>query len=190
MNIELCKFSTVISGYAFRGAIESDSKGNVLVVQAKNISASDPIVDIYPLTRAMFDVSGYAGYLQKNDVLIVARGMKSGAFRATVFFTDEMNVIASSSVYIIRIKDKNILSEYVAYYLNSTNGQDALADVISGSYIGALPRKELEGMAIPLPSLQKQQAIVNVHKNILAQQKILDRRRQINSNITNAIFKV
>jgi restriction endonuclease S subunit len=118
----------------------------------------------------------------------VARGMKSGAFRSTTFIADESNVIPSSSVHIIRVTSKNILPEYLSHYLNSKEGQGALSQIISGSYIGALPRKELENIDIPIPSLQKQDVLINLFRNLREQQKIIDRKKEIKQNITNAIF--
>jgi restriction endonuclease S subunit len=188
MNKKLSGIADVIAGYAFRGAIEPDPNGNVFVAQAKDIVMGEPF-DVNVLTRIKFNVINYPSYLKKNDVLIISRGMKAGAFKAAIFCSDATNVIVSSSVNIIRVKDQNILPEYVMCYLNSNDGQEALSEFISGSYIGALSRKNLEEIKIPIPPVQKQKMIFDLHKNIAQQQKVLERKARINRNISNLIFE-
>lgn len=179
----------VIAGYTFKKAIESDNNGNVFVFQAKDLIQGEPLVNINTLTKVSLDIPEHLAYLQKYDILLIARGMKSGAFRSTVFLSDEPNVIASSSVHIIRVKNKEMLPEYISHYLNSKEGQDSLSQIVSGSYIGAIPRGELERIQIPIPLLQKQKAIIDLFQNMRAQQKILFRKNELKQNIINATFK-
>lgn len=178
----------VIAGYTFKKAIESDNSGNIFVFQAKDLIQGEPLINVNTLTKAFLGIPEHAAYLQGNDILLVARGMKSGAFRSTVFMSEESNVIASSSVHIIRIKSEDVLPEYISHYLNSKEGQDSLSQIVSGSYIGAIPRGELERIKIPIPTLQKQKAIVDLHQNMRSQQKILIRRNELKQNIINATF--
>jgi restriction endonuclease S subunit len=187
--MQINNIAEVISGYTFRVAIKPEKGGNVFVFQARDIVQNVPFSDIYTLTRISHETLGYAGYLKKNDVLLIARGMKSGAFRSTIFVSNEPNVIASSSVHVIRITTPDALPEYVSHYLNSKVGQDSLSGIVSGSYIGALPRRALEKIKIPIPSLQKQETIVNLHRNIQEQQRVLGRKNEINQNILNATFR-
>lgn len=179
----------VIAGYTFRGAIKPDSAGSVFVFQAKDLVQGEQLVNVSVLTKVSRNIAEHLAYLQKNDILLIARGMKSGAFRSTVFMSDEPNVIASSSIHIIRIKAQDVLPEYVSHYLNSKEGQDSLSQIVSGSYIGAIPRGELEKIKIPIPPLQKQKALVDLFQNMRAQQKILARRNELKQNIINATFR-
>jgi restriction endonuclease S subunit len=189
MWMKLHEASTIITGYTFRGAIKPDTSGDLFVFQAKDLVQGSPFEDAETLTKISRDTLGYSGRLQKNDVLLVARGMKSGAFRSTTFIANESNVIPSSSVHVIRVTSKEVLPEYLSHYLNSTEGQESLTHIISGSYIGALPRKELEKIDIPIPPLRKQEALINLFINIREQQKIIDREKEIKQNIINATFK-
>lgn len=189
MHTKLHHVSEVIAGYTFRGAVKPDITGNLFVFQAKDLVQGLPFENTETLTKISHDTPGYSGRLQKNDVLLVARGMRSGAFRSTIFIADESNVIPSSSVHVIRVTSKDVLPEYLSHYLNSKEGQDALSQIISGSYIGALPRKGLEKIDIPIPSLRKQEALINLFRNIREQQKIIDREKKIKQNIINATFK-
>lgn len=188
MHMKLHDIATIIAGYTFRGAIMPDKNGGLLVFQAKDLVRGAFVTDVSMLTPIAFDPTGYAGHLKKDDVLVIARGMKTGAFRSTVFKSDASNVIASSSVHIIRITTPDVLPEYVSHYLNSKNGQDFLSEIVTGSYIGALPRRLLEQLKIPVPDLRKQRAIVDLYHNMQMQQKILVRKNELKQQILDATF--
>ena len=189
MEIQLQEIAIISLGYAFRTAIVPDEEGELCVLQAKDLVRGALYIGTEGLVQISANLSGYVGYLKKNDVLLVARGLKAGAFRAAVFNGDEQNVIASASVLIIRITAPEVLPEYLVHYLNSTHGQSALTEVVTGSYIGALPRNSLEKIKVPIPTIQKQKAIVDLHRNIQEQQRILDRTNEIKQGIINATFK-
>ncbi len=182
-------FGQVMAGYAFRGAIKPDINGHIFVFQAKDLIQGEPVANTTALTKISDEVPSYGGHLRRNDVVLVARGMKAGAFRSTVFTASDDNVIASSSVHVIRIIGQNILPEFLSLYLNSKEGQDALTNIVTGSYIGAIPRRELEKIKIPIPPLQKQEALIHLFRNMREQKKILDRKSEITQNIINATFK-
>ncbi len=189
MYKELHEIATVIAGYTFRGAITPDANGDLYVFQAKDLVRNETVQDVNALTKISSNIPGYAGHLERNDVLLVARGMKAGAFRATVFEAEDKNVIASSSIHVIRVTKEGVLPEYVSHYLNSRQGQEALAEIVTGSYIGALPRKALEKLKIPIPHFKKQQMLIDLYQNIREQQKIISQQNEIKQRIVSETLK-
>lgn len=187
--MKLGDIANIIPGYAFRGAIIPVESGDFFVFQAKDLVRGVSFTDVSTLTQIPFEITGHIGYLKNNDVLLVARGMKAGTFRSTTFKADEQNVLASSSVHIIRITSPEVIPEYLSHYLNSKKGQDDLSQIVTGSYIGAIPRRSLEQIRIPIPDLHKQKAIVDLYKNIQAQQKLLDRKKELKQQIIETTFK-
>lgn len=181
-------FSTILPGFAFRGAVEADRNGDTYLVQAKDLIRGIPLEESNTLVKISHTAPGNSGRLQKNDVLLVSRGLKAGSFRSTVFVSDASNVIASSSVHIIRVTDQNVTPKYVSAYLNSKAGQIKLSEIIHGSYIGALPRNKLEKIDVPIPSLQEQAAIVALITNLREQEELIDRKRKIQQGIVSAVF--
>ena len=179
----------VKAGYAFRGAIESDTHGDMFVFQAKDLTQGQFVSPLDILTQISKNTVRNPHVLQRNDILIIARGMKSGSFRAAVFASDAKNVIASSSLHIIRLRDSTVSPEYLSLYLNSKEGQDALSQVVSGSYIGLLPRAALENIRIPIPPREKQDLVVQLYRNAEEQKKILNRRNELNEHIIHAVFE-
>lgn len=195
MYMKISNFAEVINGYTFRGAIEPLKNGDISVLQAKDIVSGQNVTDIDKLTPIAFTGTRTASFLQKDDVLIVSRGMGIGSFRSAVFSLDTTNIIASSSLLIIRIKNKEILPEYVSLYFNSPDGQNKILETVAGSYIRAISRQKLkEEIEIPIPPLEKQESLIKLNQNIKQQEKIYERKKQlkqeiINATITNLIKK-
>lgn len=188
--MKLKDLAKVMPGYAFRGAIEADFQGDTLVLQARDISRDGFLAEVSHLTPISRKQTGRAEVLCKNDVLLVSRGLKSGSFRATLFMSDASNVIASSSVHILRVKTEKMLPEYLVYYLNSKGGQDALSQIVSGSYIGVLSRGRLsEELDIPLPSLRQQKLLIDLVSNIRRQEEVLERQKVLRQGIVDEVFK-
>jgi restriction endonuclease S subunit len=187
VHIKISQLADVINGYTFRGAINKVKDGDVFVLQAKDIIQGQDIQDTKNLTPIDFTGTRTASFLKKNDVLVVSRGTGIGSFRSTVFNLENTNIIASSSVLIIRIKNKEILPEYLSIYINSQEGQNKILETVVGSYIQAISRKKFdEEMKIPIPTLQKQKALIELNKNIKQQEKIYDRKKQLKQQIISA----
>ncbi len=182
------EIAEVIPGYAFRGAVEESAHGGIYLFQAKNLLQGEPVSEVDTLTRIEGSSVERPMWLKKNDVLLVARGMGVGSFRSTVFISDADNVMASSSVHIIRITNSAVSPFFLSHYLNSRVGQNALLQIMSGSYIGALSRKGLEVIEIPIPPLDRQNLIVSLHDNLRRQQRILANKSSVVDNIINATF--
>lgn len=186
---KLREIAGITSGYTFRGSVENDPKGQIFVLQAKNISANQDLV----ATTDLITVSGKSlrnpYFLERNDVLVVSRGSGAGSFRSAVFASDESNVMPSSSVHVIRIKDVTILPKYVSFYFNSAEGQKALAQIVTGaSYIQSILVKNLADFPIPIPPIHTQKSIIALHENIIDQERIFKRKQEIQKNIINATF--
>lgn len=195
MYMKISNFSEVINGYTFRGAIETTKNGDIFVLQAKDIVLGQNITSIDKLTPIAFTGTRTASFLQKNDVLIVSRGMGVGSFRSAIFSLDTSNIIASSSLLILRINKKEVLPEYISLYFNSVEGQNKILETVAGSYIRAISRKKFEEeIKIPIPPLEVQHSLIELNQNIKQQEKIYDRKKQlkqeiINATITNLIKK-
>ena len=189
MQTEISDFIEVISGYTFRGAIKTNENGDIFVLQAKDIVHGKNIKDTENLTPISFLGTRTASFLQKGDVIIVSRGTGVGSFRSVIFNSNNTNVIASSSLLILRIKKKEILSEYLSIYLNGIDGQNKILQSVTGAYIQSVSRKKFEEIEIPIPPLQKQQSLIALHENIKAQEKILQKKNHLKQNIINAIIR-
>jgi restriction endonuclease S subunit len=189
MQTKLSKIADITSGYTFRGSLENLEGGDVFVLQAKNVIANSDLTNTTDLTSTSSESIRKPFFLQYNDILIVSRGSGLGSFRSTVFTSSQKNVIASSSVHIIRINDVTVLPKYISLWLNSSEGQKLLLQIVTGgSYIQSILLKNLAELEIPIPPIHTQKSIVALEENIKQQQKILDRKKEIKENIINATF--
>ena len=177
-NKNIKDIASVIAGYTFRTALKSHKNGLMAVVQAKDISD-----DLYIIKDGLIkiDLQKYQtmAMIEKNDIVISSRG----SFRASIIKDDTANMIASSSVYVLRIEDKNILPEYLAIYLNTVEGQKKIKEKMTGSVIKTILRKDLENIKIPIPAKEIQNIIISIYKNNQAQQKLLNRKKLLINQI-------
>jgi len=190
MHKKIQEVAQVISGYTFRGAIEKALKGSVSVLQATNIKSGIDISDTSVLISLSEEPGRTLSYLEKNDIVLVSRGSGQGSFRSCLFVSEERNVIASSSVFIIRVKDVTVLPKYLSLYLNSDDGQKEILQIVTGgSYLQSLLRRSLEDLKVPIPPIGIQKSIIALNENIQEQEKIVKRKSIIKQNIINSTFK-
>lgn len=189
MQKKMQEIASVLSGYSFRGSVEAEPTGDLFVVQAKNLIANKNIIDITNLTPILSQGIRNPNFLQHNDVLLVSRSSGFGTIRSSIFASDEKNIIVSSSLIIIRVKDITVLPKYISLYLNSLEGQKSLMQIVTGSsYIQSILVKNLQELIIPVPPMHTQKSIIALQENISEQEKLLERKNEIQQNIVNASF--
>lgn len=185
--MKLYEIAAINPGYTFRGAITTDSKGSVRLLQPKNIVQGEPITDIEDLIT-IAPPPNYNSYLRKNDIVLIARGAKGSVFRATLFMHDAPNIIVPASLHSIRVTDERCIPEFLMWYLNSMEGQAQIADRVSGSYIAALAGKKLGTIPIPLPPREMQQHCIDLANNLRRQHEITQKQHEIKQQILNTVF--
>jgi len=187
MKTKLSGIADIKTGYNFRTSLHNNPKGNIFVLQAKNIETDQEISDLSSFTK-IADDNIKSPTLQYDDIVLVARGAGIQSFRSTVIKSRE-NIIPSSSVHSIRIISDIIIPEYLSLYLNSEAGQKKIIDIASGgSYIKNISRKDLMELEIYTPSLETQKTIINLHENIEKQKAILRKKQEINEKILDYVF--
>ena len=186
INKRLKEITKIITGYTFRTALKSIDEGGNLVVQAKDIS-DDLYINDDKFIKTSHQLLKSNALIKNNDILFSVRGK----FRASVYNGNKNNIIASSSVYILRLIDDKVKSEYLTIYLNSKISQREINKILTGGAIKTILRKDLEGLSIKIPSTKEQQDIINLYKNnVLIQEKLKKKKEIINNVIEIAISKI
>lgn len=184
-SYKLSEITEISTGYTFRSAIKPSIHGNFGVIQAKDVT-NDLEITRDNLIKTNLDNVSLNAIVKNNDVILTSRGR----FKAAVVNSHEP-MIASSSVFIIRVKIQEIDPRYLAIYLNSFQGQVQISKLISGSYIKSIPKFNLSNLNIPAPSVLEQKNIIKLFQNINHQQKLLKRKIEIISNISqNSLIKI
>lgn len=129
--------------------------------------------------------------LTESDLLLAAKGGKNFC---TIAPTQLGPCVASPSFLIIRIDDATrVLPEYVCGFLNLPSTRQLLTAQAQGSAITSLSKADLEEFELPLPSLERQRAIIALIRLQRREQAlykaIAERRRQITDYKLTKIYK-
>ena len=175
---DLKDIAEVIAGYSFRTALRSKENASLFVLQAKNI-LDNSTVDEENLDGIDFENYRSKAIVKKGDVVISSRG----SFRTGLVSLEAKNIIAASSVYILRLKKETVLPEYLAIYLNSSEGQKQLIESATGAAIKTIRRSDLENISVVVPSIETQEKIIRLYHTSKKLQKALIIKMQLISNI-------
>lgn len=178
---DLKDIAEVIAGYSFRTALRGKENASLFVLQAKNILHGG-IVDENNLDGIDFENYRSKAIVKKSDVVVSSRG----SFCAGFVNLDAKNILATSSVYILRPKKEIVLPEYLAIYLNSSDGQKQLIESATGAIIKAIRKNDLKNISITVPSVEKQEKIIQLYhtnKNLL---KVLAKKMALINSVSEA----
>jgi restriction endonuclease S subunit len=157
MKIKLQNIANIISGinHDYRKRIPPGEK--IAYLQAKDFNEKGIIKD------NIIKISGNSIYdkllIKNKDVLFVAKGTR----KYSVIYKGEVgHAVAASTFFIIRITDKNILPEYISWYLNQKPAQDYIKQQSAGTNTPLISKKQLSEMEIPVPSFVMQLKVMDI----------------------------
>lgn len=149
----------------FRGKAvnKKDPAGNIGVVNISNIGDYD--IDYEGLDHLQEEERKVANYLlQEGDVLLPARGT---VIRTAVFHEQTYPCIASSNVIVIRPDQRNLNGYYLKVFLDSPIGNKMISGAQQGMTVMNISYKDLNVLEVPLPNMEKQQAVVKEYQDEL-----------------------
>jgi len=172
MKTRLIDLADLRIGYQSRGRIESDPASLYRIIQLRDVKEAvdwDTVIPFKPDRKPDRHLVG------DGDVLVSARG--DGHFGAALSGVPA-NTVASSNFYILRINRKDVLPEYVGWYLNQPAAQEYLRSRSQGTYISLITKADIGELEVPIPPLAVQQQVVRVATLRRAEQDLL---RQLES---------
>ena len=127
--------------------------GDVSYLQIKDLFSESPEktaskVSLFPKNERYL--------LKKGDLLFAGKGT---TYLCKVFDFD-IPAIASTTLYIIRLTSKDILPDYLCWYLNQPNVIAKMKAQQVGTGTPLLHKQAVEDIEIPIPDLETQQRIV------------------------------
>lgn len=162
--------------------------GELVYLQSKHFDDYGQLhVDLYPDLIA--EGISEKHLLKEGDVLFAAKGTKNFA---AVFENFNEPSVASTTFFVIRMTDKNVLPHYFAWFLNSHSIQALLKAQAIGTSIPSISKQVLENLEIAIPNIQTQKAILEItrlrtkEKSLKQKIEIL-RELQIQQQIFNAL---
>lgn len=127
--------------------------------------------------------------LSPGDVLFAAKGTKNFA---AIYEESNPPAVASTSFFVMRLTNNNVLPEFLAWFLNQPQTQILLKGKAKGTSIPSITKSVLENLEMVIPPIEKQKLIGHLAKLALQEAKlrerILQQRKQlIEQQIINAI---
>jgi len=162
--------------------------GEIVYLQAKHFDENGELIEtLYPDLNSDNRIEKHL--LQKGDVLFAAKGTKNFA---AWYDDDSIPAVASTSFFVIRLHEKNVLPGYLTWFLNHPRTQLLLKTHARGTSIASISKAVLSDLEIPIPDIQKQKIILkifklrNKEKNLKQQIETL-REKEIQHLLINAI---
>ncbi|MEQ9277942.1 MAG: restriction endonuclease subunit S [Balneola sp.] len=179
-----------IAEISFGSVTKTSSKGRVPCLQVVNIT-TDGNLDFDKTYYAEGKAENAVSLLPLSSIVLPAKGQK---FSSAIISIEQSNTFeASSSLFVIRIKSRSVVPEYLHWYLNRSKIKWRLESVAVGSNISSLSIKELRSLRIEVPELEVQKKIVELkkmqEKELLLIQKLGQKRKKLIEAITKELIQ-
>ncbi len=164
------------------------AEGDIVYLQAKHFDENGNLrSSLHPDIKADYITDKHL--LKTGDILFAAKGTKNFA---AVFENHNEPAVASTSFFVIRLTQKNILPKFLVWYLNHPFTQKLLKGQAIGTSIVSISKAVLEEMEVPVPDIKTQKAVLHIvqlrsEEKKLKQQIETLREKQIQQQIINVI---
>lgn len=168
--------------------LKPQSEGEILYLQVKHFDNDFRLFHSVHADLKEYSVN-QRHILTPGDILFAAKGSNNFA---AVYQNGYPRAVASTSFFVVKINDVNIIPEYIAWFINVPNTMEWLKSFARGTSIPSISKSVLEDLEISLPELKVQKAILQIdelrlkEKNIINEIGIL-REQLIQQQIFNAL---
>ncbi len=151
--MELERLAEIQMGYPFRSRLEHDPRGNVAVIQMKDIDDANTL-HVDDATRVALPKGKTRHLLRPGDLLFRSRGRSNGAARVPGGIGTA--VLAAP---MLLIRPHGVQPEYLCWYINAPTTQAQLAALAEGTSVRMISAEALKVLTVPLPSMAAQHRI-------------------------------
>lgn len=188
----LKQIAVINAGYPFRGRIPEQADSSVLAVQMRDVSMVDGI-SWSECVPAKLTGKRKPDYLAVGDILIAARGSNNYAVQVDDALVESgKQAVAAPHFFVVSLKDKNILPEFLTWLLNQAPAQRHFEQSAEGTLTKSIRRSVLEDAPIIVPSLAKQRMIVAMANTLREEQKLMQQLinngERMMSGIANELY--
>lgn len=187
--MKLKQIATINAGYPFRGKIPEVPGSAVVAVQMKDVSLTEGIRWSDCLETELTG-KREPDYLTTGDILVAARGNHNYAVQVDqALATIGKQAVAAPHFFVISLKKKDILPEFLVWLLNQTPAQRYFEQNAEGSLTKSIRRSVLEDAPVVVPPLAKQRAIISMAATLRDEHKLIQKLVSNGERMMSAIAK-
>jgi len=152
---EVCNFQ---NGYSFKSTdYETKNETNIGILQIKSIQ--NGFIDENKITEYIEENKKYKLFeIQKGDILIALSGATTGKIG---IYNLENKSYLNQRVGKINVKSGIIIQKYIYYWYVCCNIDEKILNLAQGTAQPNVSTNDISNIKIPIPSLERQQEIVN-----------------------------
>lgn len=168
--VRLKEVVTVQTGYSFRSRLDTSEKGNVAVIQMKDLRDNNT-VDCKNLVRIDMDRVKEHHFARKGDLVFRSRGLVT---TSAVLLEDPGRAVVAAPLLRIRINDYDrVLPEYLNWYIGQREVQSFLDSRAKGTFQKMIGKEAIEDLEVFVPDMARQKCIVELAKLSCHEQALL-----------------
>lgn len=137
--------------------LQTEPYGDISYLQIKDLLSESPEKTA---SKVALSPKNERYLLAKGDLLFAGKGT---TYLCKVFDLD-IPAIASTTLYIIHLTSKDILPDYLCWYLNQPSVMAMIKTQQVGTGTPLIHKQVIEDFEIPIPDLETQQRIVELAK--------------------------
>lgn len=156
MKRQLSDIASVQSGIYTKPTLS----GTVKYLQIRHFDRNYRFDDTVKSNIALPDGKIERHLLKEGDILLAVKGYHQFAVR----YNDSIGRAVASTVFlVIRPKAKEVLHEYLVWFLNHPRTQSILAGCSKGSNLPSIAKSDVEKVEVPIPSIEIQKTVLEIH---------------------------
>lgn len=160
--VRLKEVVTVQTGYSFRSRLDTSERGNVAVIQMKDLRDDNNTVDCKDLVRIDMDRVKEHHLARKGDLVFRSRGLVT---TSAVLLEDPGRAVVAAPLLRIRINDYDrVLPEYLNWYIGQREVQLFLDSRAKGTFQKMIGKEAIEDLEVFVPDMARQKCIVELAK--------------------------
>jgi len=144
----------------------------IRVIQMKDVSSENTIL-WEGLLETELAGTKKPDWINQGDILFAARGSRNYAVLANIEDgAEKSRIVSAPHFYRLRVTTNSLLPEFLAWQLNEKPLQTYFSRSAEGSVTKSVRRTILENAEINVPTLEKQQEILRLHRIVQKEKAI------------------
>ncbi|MGO2320271.1 MAG: restriction endonuclease subunit S [Vibrio toranzoniae] len=184
MKVNLKKIASVQMGHSFRSKLEPDSKGNISVIQMKDLTEYNRLNAQELVQIAMQDLKE-RHRVEINDLAFRSRGQTN---TAALIDQELSDAVIAAPMLRIRVESDSVMPAYLCWFINQPSSQAVLQSKATGTAVRMIGKPALEELEIVVPSLDVQKKIIEIYQLSINEQKLMNALAKKKEVLTDAIL--